>query len=32
MSQKVYDIQYERQLMEYFDGCLPDKIYDAHFH
>lgn len=32
MSQKVYDEQYERQLMEYFDSCLPDKIYDAHFH
>ncbi|MEA4890285.1 MAG: amidohydrolase family protein [Clostridiaceae bacterium] len=32
MNQKVYDAEYERDLLKYFDGLLPVKIYDAHFH
>lgn len=32
MSQVVYDAEYERQLLAYFDSLLPEKIYDAHFH
>lgn len=32
IEQIVYDEAYERDLWNYFDAQLPDKLYDAHFH
>ena len=32
MEQKVYDEAYEKDLWEYFDAEMPEKMYDAHFH